>query len=168
MTPFFYSVLLSSYFSKYWGDGCMGRLPTTNLGGDHPPVPLSLHPCLICLLLSLYMYFCKIFKFPYFGKMLKCPPPMFVQFRFFASPYFDHDACHVCVMLYTYWTPLMAMSKSFTVISLWNSLPPASCNTILSSNLSTSLALLKPVCFLGATCNCDKKSASVSAVRSAI
>src|SRR6218665_1748899 len=95
MTPFFYSVLLSSYFSKYWGDGCMGRLPTTNLGGDHPPVPLSLHPCLICLLLSLYMYFCKIFKFPYFGKMLKCPPPMFVHFRFFASPYLT--TMHVCV-----------------------------------------------------------------------
>jgi len=43
------------------------------------------------------------------------------------------------------------MSISLTVIgqSLWNRLPPPSCNTILSSNLSTSLALINLFC-LGA------------------
>src|SRR6218665_2041130 len=27
------------YFSKYWGDQCMGRPPTSNFGGPSPPVP---------------------------------------------------------------------------------------------------------------------------------
>ena len=46
------------------------------------------------------------------------------------------------------------MVKSFTVIGrfLWNSLPPVSRNTILSCNFAhLFLALLKLVCFLGAS-----------------
>src|SRR6218665_508834 len=43
--PFFYSVrtfarIRKHYFSKYWGDQCMGRPPTSNFGGDRPPVSL--------------------------------------------------------------------------------------------------------------------------------
>src|SRR6218665_105777 len=37
-------------FSKYWGDQCMGRPPTSNFGGDRPPpVPPGLRPCLCAL-----------------------------------------------------------------------------------------------------------------------
>ena len=32
------------YFSKYWGDGCMGRPPPQTLGGP-PPAPVGLRPC---------------------------------------------------------------------------------------------------------------------------
>src|SRR6218665_1905250 len=32
------------YFSKYWGDGCMGRTPTSNFGGPSPQSPLGLPP----------------------------------------------------------------------------------------------------------------------------
>src|SRR6218665_3950058 len=40
----FYSVrtftrIRQHYFSKYWGDQCMGRSPTSNFGGTVPPVP---------------------------------------------------------------------------------------------------------------------------------
>ena len=39
------------YFSKYWGDGCMGRPPTSNLfGGTVPPVPSRSPPLSGCLL----------------------------------------------------------------------------------------------------------------------
>src|SRR6218665_1067252 len=43
----FYSVhtltrIRQHYFSKYWGDQCMGRPPTSNFLGDRPPVPLGL------------------------------------------------------------------------------------------------------------------------------
>src|SRR6218665_3289932 len=43
MTPFFYSVrtfarIRQHYFSKYWGDQCMGRPPPEILG-DRPPSP---------------------------------------------------------------------------------------------------------------------------------
>src|SRR6218665_366856 len=31
--------------SKYWGDGCMGRPPTSNFGGTVPQSPLGLRPC---------------------------------------------------------------------------------------------------------------------------
>jgi len=46
----FYSVrtfapIRQHYFSKYWGDGCTGRPPTSNFGGTVPPVPLSFRPC---------------------------------------------------------------------------------------------------------------------------
>ena len=43
----------------------------------------------------------------------------------------------------------MAMSRSFAVIapSLWNRLPPSSRASLLSSNLSTSLSLLKTCLF---------------------
>src|SRR6218665_3099930 len=55
----------------------------------------------------------------------------------------------------------MVKSRSFNVVgpSLWHSLLPASRTTILSSNLSTSLALLKTctVCFLRATFDCNEK-----------
>src|SRR6218665_1006023 len=38
----FYSVrtfarIKQHYFSKYWGNQCMGRPPTSNFGGDRPP-----------------------------------------------------------------------------------------------------------------------------------
>src|SRR6218665_3366559 len=47
MTPFFTLFVLSRasdkhYFSKYWGDGCMGRPPNSIFGGN---VPLGLRPC---------------------------------------------------------------------------------------------------------------------------
>ena len=48
---FFYSVHTFSrtrqhYFSKYWGDQCMGRPPTSNFwGGPSPSPPLGLRPC---------------------------------------------------------------------------------------------------------------------------
>src|SRR6218665_340793 len=40
-TPIFYSLqafapIPQHYFSKYWGDQCMGRPPTSNLWGDRP------------------------------------------------------------------------------------------------------------------------------------
>src|SRR6218665_3529084 len=40
---FLYSVytftrIRQHYFSKYWGDQCMGRPPTSNFFGDRPPV----------------------------------------------------------------------------------------------------------------------------------
>ena len=38
------------YFSKYWGDQCMGRPPHLKFGGTVPPVPLGLRPCLDILL----------------------------------------------------------------------------------------------------------------------
>src|SRR6218665_2363 len=52
MTPFFYSVrtfacIRQHYFSKYWGDGCMGRPPSQIcFGGTVPRVPLCLRPCM--------------------------------------------------------------------------------------------------------------------------
>src|SRR6218665_1268024 len=47
----FYSVhpfahIRQHYFSKYWGDQCMGRPPTSNFLGAVPPVPRS--PPLVC------------------------------------------------------------------------------------------------------------------------
>src|SRR6218665_2921715 len=44
MTPLFYSActfarIRQHYFSKYWGDGCMGRPPTSNVGRSVFPVP---------------------------------------------------------------------------------------------------------------------------------
>src|SRR6218665_1113502 len=44
---------------------------------------------------------------------------------------------------------IMAMSRYFTVIapSLWNRLPPSARTSLLSSNLSTSLSLLKTCLF---------------------
>jgi len=49
MTPFFTLFMLSHasdkhYFSKCWEDGCMGRLPTSNFGGDRLPSPPSSPP----------------------------------------------------------------------------------------------------------------------------
>ena len=46
---FFYSFhtfahIRQHYFSKYWGDECMGRLPTWNFGGDRPLVPPRFPP----------------------------------------------------------------------------------------------------------------------------
>src|SRR6218665_187253 len=36
-------------FSKYWGDQCMGRPPTSNFGGDRPPLsPPRSPPLLVC------------------------------------------------------------------------------------------------------------------------
>ena len=57
---FFYSVctfaLIQQYcFSKYWGDGCKGRPPTSNFGGTVPPVPprsLPLYKSLKCIKVS--------------------------------------------------------------------------------------------------------------------
>src|SRR6218665_610614 len=48
-TPFFTLFVLSHasdkhYFSKYWGDGCMGRHPISNFGGTVPQSPLGLRP----------------------------------------------------------------------------------------------------------------------------
>src|SRR6218665_1137567 len=75
----------------------------------------------------------KIPTLPYFRKIYKfTPPPILVEFAFFAAPYFHHDAfmqsaflinlrfllpliltlVHLCVMLYTYWTPLAAFNFS--------------------------------------------------------
>src|SRR6218665_1390955 len=34
------------YFSKYWGNQCMFRPPTSNLGGPSPLSPLGLRPCI--------------------------------------------------------------------------------------------------------------------------
>ena len=46
MTPF--ARMRQHYFSKYWGDGCMGRPSTSNFGGTVPPVsPMS--PPVQCL-----------------------------------------------------------------------------------------------------------------------
>jgi len=65
------------------------------------------------------------------------------------------------------WVRVMLNAPTWTIVSvldeaetcppvtgppLWNRLPPTSCNAFLSSNFSTSLAPLKPVCFLGANC----------------
>src|SRR6218665_1685986 len=36
------------YFSKYWGDECMGRPPTSNFGGTVPPVPPRFPPLAGC------------------------------------------------------------------------------------------------------------------------
>src|SRR6218665_317359 len=38
-------ITLVHYFSKYWGDGCMGSPPPQILGGPSPSLPLSLRPC---------------------------------------------------------------------------------------------------------------------------
>ena len=51
MTPFFYSVrtfarIGQHYFSKYWGDGCMGRPSHLKFGGASPQSPLGLRSCL--------------------------------------------------------------------------------------------------------------------------
>ena len=58
---------------------------------------------------------------PYFHKIYKFPP-IFVQFTFFASPYFAHDA--FMLMLHTYWTPLLnsdaGISVSGTCIGFFN------------------------------------------------
>src|SRR6218665_280401 len=49
-TTLFYSVcafahIRQHYFSKLWGDGCMGRPPTSIfLGGPSPSVPIGLRP----------------------------------------------------------------------------------------------------------------------------
>ena len=56
MTSFFYSVrtfasITKHYFSKYWGDGCMGR-PHLKFWRDRPPVSLSLRQCLRLALLE--------------------------------------------------------------------------------------------------------------------
>jgi len=50
MTPFFYSVrtfarIRQHHFTKYWGDGCMGRPPPQISGASpspprYPPIPL--------------------------------------------------------------------------------------------------------------------------------
>src|SRR6218665_232887 len=50
MTPFYNSVrtfarIRQHYFSKYWGDGCMGRPPPHILGGPSPQSSLGLRPC---------------------------------------------------------------------------------------------------------------------------
>src|SRR6218665_227266 len=50
MTPFllcsyFRAHPTTLYFSKYWGDGCMGRPPPQTLGVLSPPVLLGLRPC---------------------------------------------------------------------------------------------------------------------------
>src|SRR6218665_1425763 len=46
---FFYSFhtfahIRQHYFSKYWGDGCMGRPPTSNFGTTVPSVPPRFRP----------------------------------------------------------------------------------------------------------------------------
>ena len=43
ISSYFASHLMTVYFSKYWGEGCMGRPPPQILG-DRPQVPLSLRP----------------------------------------------------------------------------------------------------------------------------
>src|SRR6218665_4149660 len=46
-TQFVHSHIRQHYSSKYSGDGCMGRPPTSNFGGTFgcpPSPPLSLHP----------------------------------------------------------------------------------------------------------------------------
>src|SRR6218665_2910917 len=50
MTPFFTLFVLSRasdkhYFSKYWGDGCMGRPPIQIFEGTFPSDPLGVRPC---------------------------------------------------------------------------------------------------------------------------
>src|SRR6218665_2873382 len=45
-TPIFYSFqtfapIPQHYFSKYWGDQCMGRPPNSNFGGPSPSPPRS-------------------------------------------------------------------------------------------------------------------------------
>src|SRR6218665_617594 len=47
---FFYSVhtfahIRQHYFSKYWGDECMGRPPPQTLGAPSPQSPLGFRPC---------------------------------------------------------------------------------------------------------------------------
>src|SRR6218665_1710398 len=47
--PLFYSFhtfahIQQHYFSKYWGDECMGRTPTSNFGGPSPQFPLGFRP----------------------------------------------------------------------------------------------------------------------------
>ena len=47
--PFFYSVrtfarIRQHYFSKYWGDQCIGRPPTPNFGGTVPLSPPRFRP----------------------------------------------------------------------------------------------------------------------------
>ena len=44
-----FSYIRQHYLSKYWGDGCMGRPPTSNLGGV-PPVPLGLRPWFVVII----------------------------------------------------------------------------------------------------------------------
>src|SRR6218665_2336137 len=48
MTPFnsvpTFARIRQHYFSKYWGDGCMGRPPTSNFWGDRPPSPFPRSP----------------------------------------------------------------------------------------------------------------------------
>src|SRR6218665_1144059 len=53
----FYSVrtfarIRQHYFSKYWGNRCMDRSPTSNFGGDRPPVPPRSSPLLPLVILS--------------------------------------------------------------------------------------------------------------------
>src|SRR6218665_3375271 len=55
MTPFFTLFMLSHasdkhYFSKYWGDGCMGRPPPQILGGPYPS-PLRFPPVSIAMII---------------------------------------------------------------------------------------------------------------------
>src|SRR6218665_1124513 len=53
-----------------------------------------------------FTYFCKNFKFfPYFGSIYVLSD----LFRFFASPYFDHDVVYLCIVIYSYWTPLASV-----------------------------------------------------------
>src|SRR6218665_1290090 len=47
------------YFSKYWGNQCMGRPPTSNFRGTVPPVPPGLRPW-PCLHLQMHAYNHKV------------------------------------------------------------------------------------------------------------
>src|SRR6218665_527802 len=54
-TPLFYSVrafacIRQHYFSKYWGDVCIGRPLTSNFFGT---VPLGIRPCLHVILYTI-------------------------------------------------------------------------------------------------------------------
>src|SRR6218665_2447540 len=62
--PFFYSVrtfarIRQRYFSKYWGDQCMGR-PHLKFffGGTVPPVPLRSPPLNLCMIFIIRVHLC--------------------------------------------------------------------------------------------------------------
>ena len=65
---FFYSVrtfarVRQHYFSKYWGDGCMGRPPTWHFWGTVPQAPLGLRLCphhLPCISTYAWLYACPL------------------------------------------------------------------------------------------------------------
>src|SRR6218665_821767 len=71
-----------------------------------------------------------------------------------AEEYDDTKNLKLLIQLFHFFDCSNQKPRSFTVIGplLWNHLPPASRNTFLSSNLSTSLALLKTCLFLGTNC----------------